>query len=142
MKTWLKHINAFIVTVLFLTAANTVTAQNDGTKVIDRIVAQIGEEIILLSDIQNRRLEILQNGGTLEESTDCNLLEEMLFEKLLVNQAMIDSVEISDDMVNSEMENRLRYIATQIGSMEELENSTENPLLRSRENFSTSLKKE
>ncbi|MBL7898959.1 MAG: hypothetical protein JNJ99_10520, partial [Crocinitomicaceae bacterium] len=103
MKTWLKHINTILFAVVFLTAGNNVSAQNDGTKVIDRIVAQIGEEIILLSDIQNRRLEILQNGGTLEESTDCNLLEEMLFEKLLVNQAMIDSVEISDDMVNSEM---------------------------------------
>lgn len=121
MKTWLKHINSILFAVLFLTVYGNASAQNDGTKVIDRIVAQIGEEIILLSDIQNRRLEILQNGGTLEVSTDCNLLEEMLFEKLLVNQAMIDSVEISDDMVNSEMENRIRYIAAQIGSIEELE---------------------
>ncbi|MBI3136781.1 MAG: peptidylprolyl isomerase [Bacteroidetes bacterium] len=96
-------------------------AQPSGSKVIDRIVAQIGEEIILLSDIQNRRLEIIQEGQSLDVTTDCMILEEMLFEKLLINQAQIDSVEIPDDMVNSEMEGRIRYIASQIGSIEELE---------------------
>lgn len=99
----------------------TANAQPVGTKVIDRIIAQIGDEIILLSDIQNRRLELIQEGQTPDIAADCMILEEMLFEKLLVNQAMVDSVEISDDMVNYEMENRLRYIAQQIGSIEELE---------------------
>jgi peptidyl-prolyl cis-trans isomerase SurA len=92
-----------------------------GAKVIDRIVAQLGEEIILLSDIQNRRLDIIQEGGKMDAATDCNILEEMLFEKLLITQAQLDSIEIPDDYVNAEMENRIRYIAQQIGSIEELE---------------------
>jgi peptidyl-prolyl cis-trans isomerase SurA len=44
-----------------------------------------------------------------------------MYEKLLVNQAKIDSVEVQDEMVNQEMEQRLRFIASQIGSMEKLE---------------------
>jgi peptidyl-prolyl cis-trans isomerase SurA len=39
----------------------------------------------------------------------------------LVNQAKIDSIDVPDEMVNQEMEQRLRYIAGQIGSMEKLE---------------------
>lgn len=110
-------------------------------KVIDRIVAQLGDEIILLSDIQNRRLEILQEGGELTTQTDCQILEEMLFEKLLINQAQIDSVEIPDDMVNSEMENRIRYIAQQIGSIEELEKFYGKSVAQIKAEFFTIIKK-
>jgi peptidyl-prolyl cis-trans isomerase SurA len=105
---------------LLMFSVNSSFAQT-GAKVIDRIVAQLGEEIILLSDIQNRRLDIIQEGGKMDATTDCSILEEMLFEKLLITQAQLDSIEIPDDYVNAEMENRIRYIAQQIGSIEELE---------------------
>jgi peptidyl-prolyl cis-trans isomerase SurA len=108
------------LTALMVFSLNFSFAQT-GAKVIDRIVAQLGEEIILLSDIQNRRLDIIQEGGKMDAATDCNILEEMLFEKLLITQAQLDSIEIPDDYVNAEMENRIRYIAQQIGSIEELE---------------------
>ena len=63
-------------------------------QVIDKIVGQIGNEIILLSDIQAQRLSMIQNGMEGNQATDCEILEEFLFEKLLVNQAKIDSVEV------------------------------------------------
>jgi peptidyl-prolyl cis-trans isomerase SurA len=112
--------NALGLAALLLLCQNFSFAQT-GAKVIDRIVAQLGEEIILLSDIQNRRLDIIQEGGKMDATTDCFILEEMLFEKLLITQAQLDSIEIPDDYVNAEMENRIRYIAQQIGSIEELE---------------------
>lgn len=115
-----RSISRFFAVAGLLLWMNTSFAQSGGY-VIDRIIAQIGEEIILLSDIQNRRLDLLQEGYKLETSTDCQILEEMLFEKLLIAQAQIDSVVIPDDYVNAEMENRIRYIAQQIGSIEELE---------------------
>ena len=93
----------------------------DEPKVIDKIVAQIGDEIILLSDIQTQRLQFIQNGEDGDATTDCEILEEFMYEKLLVNQAKIDSVEVPDEMVNQEMEQRLRFIAGQIGSIEKLE---------------------
>lgn len=112
-----------------------------GTKVIDRIIAQIGNEIILLSDIQARRLEMIQEGISLDATTDCMILEEMMFEKLLIMQAEIDSVDIPDDMVESEMENRLRYIAQQIGSMEELEKFYGKSVAQIKGDFFTIIKK-
>ncbi len=104
---------------LFLT--QTSRAQGDGFKVIDKIVAQIGDEIILLSSLQEQRLQLIQSGIEGNTLSDCAFLEEFMFEKLLINQAKIDSIEVPDEMVNQEMEQRLDYIAKQIGSIEKLE---------------------
>jgi peptidyl-prolyl cis-trans isomerase SurA len=104
---------------LFLT--QTGRAQKDDFKVIDKIVAQIGDEIILLSSLQEQRLQLIQSGIEGNTLSDCAFLEEFMFEKLLINQAKIDSIEVPDEMVNQEMEQRLDYIAKQIGSIEKLE---------------------
>jgi len=121
-KMTLKSIKQVALVFGFMLFVPIVNAQYNTTgKVLDQIIAQVGEEIILLSDIQNQRLEMNNEGMPGDESTDCQILEELLFEKLLITQAQIDSVVIADDMVNAEMENRIRYIAQQIGSIEELE---------------------
>ncbi len=91
------------------------------TGIVDKIVAQIGEEIIMLSDIQKAKLQMLQEGIEVSKSSDCGILEDLLFQKLLINQAKIDSVEVSDDAVNSNMEQRIRYFEAQIGGREKLE---------------------
>ncbi len=137
----LKSISrSLTLAALFVFSLNFSIAQT-GAKVIDRIVAQLGEEIILLSDIQNRRLDIIQEGGKMDATTDCSILEEMLFEKLLITQAQLDSIEIPDDYVNAEMENRIRYIAQQIGSIEELEKFYGKSVAQIKAEFFTLIKK-
>lgn len=91
------------------------------TKTVDRILAQIGNNIILLSDIENQRIQALSQNTELNKDSECFMLEEMLYQNLLVNQAKLDSIEISDGQVNAEMENRLRTIETQIGGKQKLE---------------------
>jgi len=61
--------------------------------------------------------------GNIENSQEvrCQIFEEILFGKLLLNQAQLDSIEISDDQVESEMDRRLQYFISQIGSKEKLE---------------------
>ena len=90
-------------------------------QVIDKIVAQVGDNIILLSDIQAQKLNIIQDGRELDENVDCFILEELLYQELLLNQAMLDSIEIKDDQVDAEMENRLRYLQNKMGSRQKLE---------------------
>jgi peptidyl-prolyl cis-trans isomerase SurA len=88
---------------------------------LDRIIAKVGDEFILLSDLQNQKLSMQQNGMDVSDAVDCNILEGLLYEKLLTNQAVLDSIEVGDEIVNQEMESRLKVIAGQIGSMEALE---------------------
>ena len=116
MKKQSKFIKASILSLLFITLSFTSKGQ-----VIDKIVAQVGDEIILLSDVQSQKIQMISEGMNVTNTTDCQILEEMLYQKLLVNQAQIDSLEVPDDMVNGEMEQRIRYFEEQIGGRDKLE---------------------
>ena len=79
-------------------------------KVIDKVIAQVGDNIILLSDIEGMKIEAAQAGVTTTSKDECLYLEELMYQSLLVNQAELDSIVISDEQVDADMENRLRQI--------------------------------
>lgn len=93
-----------------------VAAQNN--MVVDRIVAVVGGYEILQSDIENQYLQLKAEKQILEK---CEILENLLIQKLVINQAAIDSVEVNDVTVDLQLENRLKYFIKQIGSKEKLE---------------------
>ena len=66
----------FLLFILFVTA-DSILAQN---KVVDKIIAQVGDNIILLSDIENQKLQVIQAGLEVSPLMDCNLLEQIMFE--------------------------------------------------------------
>ncbi|MCJ8290975.1 MAG: peptidylprolyl isomerase [Crocinitomicaceae bacterium] len=105
------------ISSLFLAFSFTTTAQ----KTIDKIAAQVGDNIILLSDIQSQKIQAAQAGIVLTPEMDCSMLEELMYQNLLVNQAKLDSIDISIEVIDSEMEQRLRVIENQIGSRQKME---------------------
>ena len=107
----------FLVALLLVCSAD-IFAQG---KVVDKIIAQVGDNIILLSDIESQKIQAEQAGVVITPMMDCNLLEQIMFEELFVNQAKLDSIIISDEQVDSEMENRIRVIQNKMGSREKLE---------------------
>lgn len=90
-------------------------------QVIDKVIAQVGDNMVLLSDIQSQRMQAIQSGEKDTANLDCMLLEQLLYQNLLINQAKLDSIVITDAQVDGEMENRLRVIISQIGSRDALE---------------------
>jgi peptidyl-prolyl cis-trans isomerase SurA len=94
--------------------------QVDGV-IVDKIAAQVGDNIILLSDIEAQKQQAIASGITISSTMSCDVLEELMYQELLINQAKLDSIEISDPQVDAEMENRLRVIENQIGSREKME---------------------
>jgi peptidyl-prolyl cis-trans isomerase SurA len=84
-------------------------AQTPG-KTIDKIVAQVGDNIVLYSELQGQKRAMMENGVPITENTECELIEQMLYQFLLVNQAELDSVVISDEQIDAETENRIRAI--------------------------------
>ncbi|MFN5910878.1 MAG: peptidylprolyl isomerase, partial [Bacteroidota bacterium] len=72
--------------------------------IIDRIAAQVGDNIILLSDLQAQKLQALQAGVQISPEMDCAVLEELMYSELLLNQSKLDSIEITDQQVDAEME--------------------------------------
>lgn len=89
--------------------------------ILDRVVAVVGEFVILQSDIESLNLQNKAQGINLQGDEKCAILENFLGEKLLINQAKIDSIEISESSVEMELDNRLNYFISMIGSPEALE---------------------
>lgn len=88
---------------------------------VDKIAAQVGNNIILLSDIQAQKIQATQAGMAVNAAMDCQILEELMYQNLLLNQAELDSIVVSDEQVDGEMEQRIRVIEAQIGGRQKLE---------------------
>ena len=91
-----------------------------GQVLIDGVVAVVGDYNILQSEIEQQSLQIRASGFSSSE-VRCKVLEQFLQEKLLLDQAKIDSIEIPESNVESELEQRLQYFIRQFESKEELE---------------------
>jgi len=92
-----------------------------GQMVLDRIVAVVGDHRIIQSEIETQFLQNKAQGVPMQTDAKCGILEDFLSQKLLVNQAEIDSVEISPSEVEMELDGRLQYFIGMIGSQEALE---------------------
>ncbi len=114
-----------LITILFtlLFVPGRVLSQDDEGKVIDQVVAIVGGKIVLESDIEAQYLQykMQQNYSGSEEELKCKLFENMLYQKLLLNQAELDSVKVTDEEVEAEMDRRLRYYISMMGSPEKFE---------------------
>lgn len=104
--------------VLWISAFNVALGQ---PITLDKVVAQVGDNIILLSDIQEQRLQASEAKVKVDSSFNCRVLEQLMVQQILVNQAKLDSVIISDEQVDADMENRLRSIQNQMGGRQKLE---------------------
>ena len=107
--------------VLALTMA--VTAQEPKVQVVDKVVAVVGKNIILQSDIESQYVQYRMQGGFEGSSSAmrCAILEELMFQKLMLNQAEMDSLNVTDNEVEAEMNRRISELLGHYGSQEKLE---------------------
>ncbi len=96
-------------------------SQNDS--IVDGLVAVVGGNVILKSDIENQYIQIRSQGnitGTAPK-LKCQIFENLLLQKLLLHQAQVDSINVTDAQVELEMDRRMRYFISQAGTPERLE---------------------
>ncbi|MGY8987565.1 MAG: peptidylprolyl isomerase [Flavobacteriales bacterium] len=105
------------------------------SQVIDKIEAVIGNELILTSDIESQYLQYLSQGYTEKGEVKCQIIQDILYQKLLTHQAKVDSVEVSEKEVNKELERRLSSFISQLGSQEAMEEYFGKSILEVKEEF-------
>jgi peptidyl-prolyl cis-trans isomerase SurA len=88
---------------------------------IDKVVAVVGEKPILLSEVNAQLAQMKAQNANADSSMACIILEDLILQKLMVNQAEKDSIEVTDAQVDAELDKKIRYFVAQIGSVEELE---------------------
>jgi len=89
--------------------------------VIDEIVWVVGDDAILRSDVETQRLFMQNEGLRLEGDPYCFIPEEMAIQKLYLNQAKLDSIEVGETQIIQNVERWMDYVVNQIGSREKLE---------------------
>ncbi len=108
------------ITLFFLTISIAVFAQPNKVTA-DKIIAVIGNKIILKSDIEDRLLDMQRQGIEAPENARCYIMQDLMSTKTLVLQAEKDSLPVSDDDVDAEVDQKIRYYLNQFGGKEEFE---------------------
>ena len=103
--------------------------------ILDGIVAIVGGHVILKSDIEAQYLQFRAQGNIAgsPKRVKCQILESMLYQKLLFHQAEVDSITVTESQVEMEMDRRMRYFIAQAGSPERLESYYNKTILEIKE---------
>ena len=118
---------------LFLTTG--LSAQKYSGGLVDKTVAVVGNEVILVSDVESAVQQEQAQGRTSDRDTRCTILENMMESKIFLMQARIDSLTVNYDMVDGELSNRIDQYRTYLGGDEELEKYFGKPLYKLRQEW-------
>ena len=110
-------------------------------RVVDKVLATVGGEIVLLSEVEEQHALMQSQGKPVPEDAKCYILEQLLANKLMINQAKLDSIIIADAEVEVQLEARIEQILSYMGgSTEQFENYYGATVSEVREEFRQDLK--
>ena len=89
--------------------------------IIDEVIWIIGEEAILRSEVEEERLRAQYEGTPIAGDPYCVIPEQLAIQKLFLHQAELDSIEVNESSVSSQVDMRMNYYISQIGSKEKME---------------------
>jgi peptidyl-prolyl cis-trans isomerase SurA len=106
---------------IFLSIIFTISLAGAQTRTLDKIAAVVGSSIVLKSDIELRYANYLASGGQPNDAVKCEITQSFITQKLLAQQAVIDSVTVKDDEVDNEVDRRMRSMIGRAGGQDKLE---------------------
>lgn len=109
---------------------------------IDKVVAVVGNSIILKSEIENQYAQYIAQGNKADPEAKCFFLQQLLTQKLLAQQAVIDSIEVDEEEVDDNIDNRLRYMSNRAGGQERLEQFLNRSLLQYKEEMRSEVREQ
>ena len=127
-----------VFAAFFLLTTTVVLAQQK--VVADKIVGIVGDKIILKSEIFIANEDIKRQGG--QEQDPCQILDGMLVQKALVLQAEKDSIPVTEEEIDAEIEQKIRYFVSQYGSVQALEQVAGRSVYQMKEEFRQPIKEQ
>jgi peptidyl-prolyl cis-trans isomerase SurA len=116
--------NKKLPVLLFLLASlgSQASAQNDSLRsVVDEVIWVVGDEAILKSDVEAMRMQSEQGGLRWSGDPDCSIPEQIAVQKLYLNQAITDSIQVTEAEISQNVEQYIERMISVIGSREKLE---------------------
>jgi peptidyl-prolyl cis-trans isomerase SurA len=130
---------AWAVGCLFLATPLEAQTGTTGSQ-IDKIVAVVDNEIILESEIETQMQLFLAKGGKDDGEQRCKIFENILMSKLLLAKAKLDSLSVTDEQVESELQRRLGALVAEVGSVDNFEKINGRSLLEFRNEIRPKIK--
>lgn len=128
-----------LTTVLLLSFTASITHAQD--KIIDQIVAVVGGNIVLKSEVEDMAINQQAQGITSEGDMKCEILENMLVDKLLISEAELDTtIEITDNQINQQMDAQLQSYIQHFGSEKAVEDYFKKPITYIRSQMKESIR--
>jgi peptidyl-prolyl cis-trans isomerase SurA len=121
------------VTVLLLSLAPAAAQKYDG--VVDKSVALIGNDIVMLSDIEAEAQMMRARGLVVDKSARCEILENFLVSKLFLTQAKFDSLTVNEAQVSAMLDQRVNEVMTTLGGEQKMEEYFGKPLYKLRQEW-------
>jgi peptidyl-prolyl cis-trans isomerase SurA len=121
--------------LLFFLVFSLTTFAQPNKVVADKIVAVVGNKIILKSDIDNSLIDMQRQGIELPPDARCLTLEQSMGVKTLVLQAEKDSIPVTEEEVDADIDNQIRYFINAYGSKDELEKVAGKSIYQLKEDF-------
>ena len=115
---FLKKCATGTIVIFIFSITGIVKAQ---VQLVDQIVAIVGSKIILNSEVEQQYQVFLSQGNYAKPEVKCEILDQMILNKMLLHHAIIDSLEVTDTQIEDGMDRRFRYYVEQFGSVEKFE---------------------
>ncbi len=113
---------AVIFLIAFCSFSGSFAQGQSKKQVVDKIVAKVDNYIALKSELELSYLEMSTRGQQFNQKVNkCEVLQQLLQNKMMLAKAEIDSITVSDAQVSAELDNRMRFMVSQLGSEEEIE---------------------
>ncbi|MEQ8909282.1 MAG: peptidylprolyl isomerase [Vicingaceae bacterium] len=111
------------IKLIILSALVSFAAYSYGQKavVLDKVIGVVGDEIATKYELENQFTSMVAQGMEVTDNSRCQIFEDILFAKMLLNQARLDSIEVSEAQIEGEMDRRMRYYIGMMGSEEAVE---------------------
>ena len=123
------------ILILLAVLARSVAASAQRYNYIDKTVAVVGNEVVLISDIEGAVKERAAQGLSSDRNVRCEVLESVLESKLFLMQARIDSLTVNQENVESLLSQRIDQFLTYMGGQDQLEEYFGKPLYRLRQDW-------
>ncbi|MBQ4299678.1 MAG: peptidylprolyl isomerase [Bacteroidales bacterium] len=124
-----------LISALLVAATLPLGAQKYKAGLVDKTVAVVGGEVIMISDIEGQIQQMKAQGMNSDRDMRCEILENMMESKIFLMQARIDSLTVNSDMVEGELTQRMDQFRTYMGGDEELEKYFGKPLYKLRQEW-------
>ncbi len=138
----MRRILSGVIVAVLMVMPVTLSAQRYENGLADKTIALIGNEAIFLSQLEAEIQVMAAQGQGTDRNTRCQMLENIMEHKLFLNQARLDSLEVGEDNVEMDLQQRLSTVLTQLGGEKEVEEYFKKPIHKLKEEWRDMLREQ